>query len=571
MTKKLIRRYWLLGALLTFAMFAVLYRVAHLRFENSDDTLIVKAFMGFEGGVPATFSLYVHTMLAWTMAGLSSLAPGIPWFSLYQVGLLVLGGTVILKALMQLAQSYRYPWLMGSIAGGLFLVVFMAFISCRINYTTTAALAGAAAVVQLLTVRLWEGRKAATVRAYALSLLLLVNAYCLRAQSALPAFAFCALVFGWFLYLRLQAGGDKHTLRGVLLAAMVMVVTIGALWGIRQAEISVRGLQPEIDWHRARTALMDYTPFESDPALALAADSGLSAAQGAMVRQWYFLDAAVTTQALQAMADAYLDVARPSAISRLSDFLQEFPRYPFTVGLLVALCGLCWLGNRKAAPLGWLVALLSVLGAAALLLLLSWQGRIPARAADAALTPCAALLMGLVLMCPVDLRAGGPGKRFAAGILLVAVLGTAAMNANVTLYEITRRPDAQSMQREAELESYAQANPDKLVVRSPNLLRDTRLLPIVRGKVPGNIAIWGDWVCHTPSWYYQLEQYGFNGATFTAANWLTDRIVLATADPGDTVDLCTYLTDQLGQTVEAVPQGENGTLTFYRFAMRTNP
>ncbi|MEG1968073.1 MAG: hypothetical protein RR142_10415, partial [Clostridia bacterium] len=44
---------WLMGAAMTTAFLLVLSRISSFRFENSDDMLIVKAFMGFEGGIPA--------------------------------------------------------------------------------------------------------------------------------------------------------------------------------------------------------------------------------------------------------------------------------------------------------------------------------------------------------------------------------------------------------------------------------------------------------------------------------------------------------------------------------------
>ena len=61
MRNKRVWMYWLFGALLTAVMFAGLKFVTNFRFENSDDILMVKAFMGFEGGQPANFSLYLHT------------------------------------------------------------------------------------------------------------------------------------------------------------------------------------------------------------------------------------------------------------------------------------------------------------------------------------------------------------------------------------------------------------------------------------------------------------------------------------------------------------------------------
>ena len=189
MFKPAARRVWLPATVLVLVLFGLLWRTGTLRFENSDDALILKAFMGFEGGVPATFSLYVHTLLAWLLSGASRLWPGVAWFSLFQLGLLALSGAVLCKSLMQLAGDGRAARVTGIAAAALCLVLLAAFAMSRINYTTTAALAGAAAVAQLLTAPL-HGR---TARARGLAALLLGLGFLLRMQSAWPS----AALRGW--------------------------------------------------------------------------------------------------------------------------------------------------------------------------------------------------------------------------------------------------------------------------------------------------------------------------------------------------------------------------------------
>ena len=47
MQTKRVWTYWIIGALLTAAMFIALKYLTNFRFENSDDVVMVKAFMGF--------------------------------------------------------------------------------------------------------------------------------------------------------------------------------------------------------------------------------------------------------------------------------------------------------------------------------------------------------------------------------------------------------------------------------------------------------------------------------------------------------------------------------------------
>ena len=67
---------WLLGATMTAALLVALYLISDFRFENSDDSLLLKAFMGFEGGAPANFTLVTHPLLAWALCALGTAMPG---------------------------------------------------------------------------------------------------------------------------------------------------------------------------------------------------------------------------------------------------------------------------------------------------------------------------------------------------------------------------------------------------------------------------------------------------------------------------------------------------------------
>lgn len=589
MRNRQIRRYWLLGAAVTTALFALLTALSNFRFENSDDAILLHAFMGFEGE-PANFTLYTHTLLAYTFAALGKLWPGMAWYSLFQFGLLWVSGVVLVKCMAQLAGKRLAAGLWGVAAGTVLLGVFIAFSFCRISYTTTAAAAGAAAVAQALTADVTSSRRGSFVKAWLGGLLLLLGAYSLRAVSVLPPLAFMLLLFVWQLinagarretgagYDRVSSGGGdgdaeqaatggeskRLPLRSFLLVLAAFVLAFGGFIAIRKAEIAARGLQPYLDWQNARIQLMDYTDFQADTAPALAVDSGLTDAEVEMVRQWYFLDGNITTEALQAFAAAYPAQGTNGAFVSGFAFFRQNARYAYALGMLVLLCGFCWLGKREKPISVGLVATAALLGMAILLLYLGWRGRLIARAADSVLMPAAALLFGLALRKEPDKHRG---KRIAALVVALVLLVAAGMHLRLTYHAVTRAADSTSLQRERELETYALQNSELLIVRSPVLLRDTRLFPDVSAGIPDNIILWGDWGCRTPGWNAQLARFGFDAAAFTAADWLRDNIVFATAQEADTADLCAYLADALGQPVTAEEAGSYGTLTFYRFAV----
>ena len=564
MQTKRVWTYWIIGALLTAAMFIALKYLTNFRFENSDDVVMVKAFMGFEGGQPANFSLYLHTLLTWALYAVSLCVPNVPWFSYFQVALLMFSCIVLAKSVFQLARDTRRPLIAGALASVFSLAVFAAFLSCRINFTTTATLAGAAAVVQTMTVDFDTPGKSKFMRALLPVLLLLITSYCLRALAALPSLLFVCAVLLWRLLP--HAGETKRASipwRAVLKAVLIFAAVLAALFAIRQAEIGLRGLRGYMDWNDANGALLDYTDFETNAEPAIASGSGLSASEIKLVQQWYFMDSDIDEAAMWAMADAYGQAER-SGWTALKGFFAGNARYQFLAAVTGLLCALCLIRLRRKAWSAPLISLVSLVGAFALLFYLAARGRLLSRAVDSVLIPCAALNLGFVLYgWKGDVRRRA--LRVTSIVLSVLVAAAALGNLYLTYQAIDTTPDYVSAQREADLEAYALENPELLVVRTPNLLRDTRLLPDVSSGTPGNIIIWGDWLCRTPSWYNQLALFGFDAKNFTASDWLQDNIVFAALSVEDTEDLRAYIAEAIGAPIAAEEAGAYGKLRFYRF------
>lgn len=537
---------WLIGALTAAILFLAVAKVGGLRYENSDDMLFVKGFMGFEGGTPVSFTLYTHTFLAWILYALSTWLPGMAWFSLFQLGLLWLSSTVIVKSAIRLRSWQGY---LGSL---LYLGVFAAFACARLSYTTTAALAGAASVMQLM-----ESERAHTRFEKAVCLFwaaaLLLAAYSLRQMTALPILAYCLLALA-----RQGAGRwmQKRSLRPVLVSALVICGLLAVFAGVREWEITARGQRETLRWQQSRIELFDYTGFEADLSPALESESGLTDTQTQLVQQWYFWDTNIDADAFAAMREAYANEEKAGVFEKLGDFLWSSPRYVCAIAFLGLLFVWIVLGRDRLASLA---ALLALLGGLIMLLYLCWRGRVLFRGLDTVFFPCGAILLALAL------RSAPSQKKLLSVLLCAALLCVAGADALLTLDVLDERPDSVSQQREADLESYALKNPDKLVVRTPNLLRDTRLLPDVSAGLPGNTAIWGDWYCRMPGWHQQLERYGFDSSDFHLSDWADSPLVFATTEDAPPQLLIDGISESLGRPVSFELAGQEGTLSFFRF------
>ena len=550
-----------LPPLLATLFFLVLSRITYFRYENSDDFLIARAFLGFEGVRPVLPHLYLHPVLVWALTGLSDAAPGVAWFSAAQMGALWLSAAVLCFCLLRCGRAARLHPAVCSVAALLFLGVFASFVCTRLTYTTTSALLAAAACALLVCAGVTRRRVGPCVT---LSFGLLALGGMLRGTS-LPAslcFWFLALAF---LLARLSGGEMRE--RRALVRVLVPAVIVGAmLVGVRLWE--KREYQAFFDFHDARTELMDYHSEALDGVSQETLDAlGWDASEVELVRQWYFMDKNITAEALRLICKGG---SQPSATERiqaipgtLRTFFGESGAYLFSVALLALLAALACLAPREGAGVVRLTALAALGLFAAMLVYLAWKGRFLARAVDCALLPAAAVTACLAM-------AGWPAAsrrraRAAALCLCALLLLPAGMELKQTLHTLTRRPDIVSLTREMDLEAYALENPDRLIVRTPDLLRDTRLFPDVAAGVPDNTMIWGDWLCRTPGWNAQLARFGFDPESFTAADFLSEALLFVTADDEPPQALMDYISHGAGRPVTAQLVATRGDLRFFAF------
>ena len=565
---------WIVGILLATLLFAVLSATLDLRYYGSDDTPILRSFMGYEGGVPAQFHLYLHTAFAWLLHGLALLFPGVSWFSILQLFLLWFSCAVIGKSLA--AGRPSPPPLAGKTKRGLtllpplaaaaiFLLVFGAYVLCRISYTTTASLLGAAAVAQLLSVDVHAcpGR---ILRGMGLSIALLLCCYCLRQISVLPPLAFWALGLGGKL---LSRGRIKALLHGALLCALCFAVFAG----IRAAEISLRGAQDFLAWHRARIQAFDYTHFGPDQSADTLEKLGWSPAEMLLLTNWFFMDANISTEAFQTLYEAQPEAShtfgdRAAGIpGALAEFGAREPAYVLACWALLALWLFVLLApareavpDHPAACRGKLPALLALPLGAALMGYLAYQGRMPLRAVASVLFPLGTFLcMGLpglssrtrfpVVGSAISNPETGVGSRVPALLALLACLVLCGLSVGATAQRVfaPMDPEAEAwLDIPGQLDAYALENPDVIIIHDMTLVLDRRLFPDTAEGIPGNILFWGGWPARSPSWLYQLAQYGIDGNTFTAHDFLRDNLVLASTDGEPCLSLVSYVSEIVG-------------------------
>lgn len=575
---------WLIGILLTTLLFAALLLFTPFHYAGSDDVPILRSFMGYEGGVPAHFHLYIHTLFAWLLFGLGSLFPGVAWFSILQLFLLWLSCVVIVKSAVQSAQNQGLSAWTGILAALMFLGVFASFVVCRISYTTTGALVGAAAVAQLLSVDYRKGTDRQILKGMGLSIVLLLCCYCLRQINVLPSLAIwvLGLLAAAQAHFRLRPGlgkGDaapKRSPKPLLKGMLICALCFGLLAGIRAIEIKVLNLEDFLAWQRARIRLFDYTDFALNTPPEVLQQVGWSPAEFKLVSGWYFMDQNITAQAFDT-----LYAAQPEASLTFWDKLNRVPKilgwlftdYPAQWYALLVLLSLVVLSlaaqtlRAKERFWAWLFSLAGTLLGMLLLGYLAFQGRLPQRAALSVLFPMAAFLLCHTFSCLPPSPVKGFMRKGLLLFLCAAILALGGLSMKHTLQTLTVKPNPEEEARAstpADLQEYALENTDKLIILDLSLFWGKELFPDTSQGIPANVMFWGGYPARSPSWMYQLAQYGIDGAAFTARDFLQENVLVAGTDGEPWESLVAYVDEASEGTVDWDFYDEYGYIGFFQ-------
>lgn len=569
---------WVVGIMLSTLLFGFLSNANMLMYSGTDDAPILRAYMGFEGGEPATFSMLIHPVMGWMLYGLAKLFPGVGWFSLFQLFFLWFSSAVVVKSLMRCTALHgRGSWL-GAGLGALTVVAGALWISMRISFTTTAAWLGAAAVVQLGSIDWAHGKRAAIGRGMALSISLLTLCYFLRQVAVLPPLAFWLLGLG-LAWLTHRKEAHRPLLRPLLTGVAACAALLLALTGVRLLETKFADTEEVYRWHDASGLLLDYADLQhitpTDDALA---EIGWSRPEYTLFTYWYFMDDNMTPDHMVHLYENTFQSAAPSGGERLAVALQTVrdavtgtpsQLYGIVFGLLAAaLCLLLAALRGFSKPFLWLGALAAPGLGLLLLGYLGWEGRLPMRAMLSVTLPMIALCIWL-LACSLAPLSGARVRNVLGVLLCALLLLPAAQGATLAWAESLKDVAAELEEQEnngtpvvEDLDMYAAENPDTLFVYDLSLVSDNRLFPAMPAELAGNVLFWGGHPARSPSWFRTLAKYGIT--QMDASLFVRDNVLLASTDPEPWPSLMDYIHTQLQTDVEWEYAESYGVINFFR-------
>ena len=347
------------------------------------------------------------------------------------------------------------------------------------------------------------------------------------------------------------------------------------MWGVRAVEVRLTGEQDYLRWQQANVNAIDY--------------GGLSAADGDTLNvigwtqsmkelglNWCFLDASMSAEAFEAIPP---DTSGRSLSGAMDTVRRAMTRSPGMKASMYAVAGLCalaaglsLLGGRGRRLWPFLASVGCGAGAAALIFYLAWMGRLPARAAMTVLLPANAMALWLALQAAATLWESGRAPR--RGLAAAAVLVCAAMLAPCAMaaYRATYNPFGTSGESACtQLERYALANGDELIVTDGNCCDDRALFPDWSAGKPANLLLaWGGWNNHSEGYRAAFARFGYEHDRFRIADFLDSPLRLATsvgAQPPEALVTC--IEEQTGASVTAVLEAQEDGFWIYRFTAET--
>lgn len=563
---------WLIGLGITAVMFVLIALRLDWRYCQNDDISILRSFMGYETGEPANFHIFIHGLLAWPMYWLAKVFPTVAWFSVFQIAFLCLSVWMCTKGLMQCFVNAGQPLWLGAAVAVVFSCLCLE-VCARITFTQTAAMLGAASVVQILSV----DREQATPRQAALGILAalppIAFAYALRKEALWPilAFAGLALLVSWLL-----RSGENRRERGraMLLAGAGCLAVIACLMGWRVAEVSASGQQDYLAWQDARSALLDYYAVSEIPADAFEV---VGWTEGTIQRadEYFFLDTDISTESLQSLLAACEEAGgRSLDIQDALRSLETAVNGSMSFSWVVCITAGLWVVSLilACARAGFRLRLLTaLLGNAALLAAglgyLALEGRLPTRVMWLMFLPFAASVFAILPACIPACWKQRTRTSFCAVLAAVQLCACGGMLAILVPALLPDEAAAAEVgDPAAALDEYALWNPDMLFIHDLTLAVDTRLFPDVSEGIPHNVVCWGGWNLRSPATVEQFAAFGIDLLHFDPSDLLRYDVCIASGvvDPPPTL-VIDYLREKVDPACDYMIYSEMGGVYFFQF------
>ena len=497
---------WSVSLVVTMIFFMLLYMESSIVFFINDDENIMYSLAGnYTYGIPADHS-FINAILSLFLQGLYKIFPMISWYGFFHVAMLFLSMVICGKSILKIVHNNEGKFWQGIF---LFLTVSLVVYTYPIvlmQFTTTSALSGVAAIVLIICIDMSTDSKLVISLDSVLSVIMILMCYMHRKNSGYILFCFLLLSVIYKIFTSKEKMKNA-VIHGLLYTISVMVLVLGVTF------ISQNVIRNSADWlefyeyDNARYKMTDYPhdTIYSNPALYenIGWDESLYKIAGSPL--WFFMDDRINVETFNIISHTgyynYDNFDLRLIISRAVDLLRNeiIARGLTTFFVIIWLIASAVAFSRKK----WLDVLMLLCTAAGAFLMcfyLCWKGRFILRAFQVVFFPTIIITM-IMLVKNINLKYDLQKAIIFASLIAAIAYGFDSFEVIKSLAEDRNVKS----QRTLLIEQYAIENPENMYIYDTSLT--FRYMPFVTytESFPSNLMFWGGMGWKSPTYYKQLE------------------------------------------------------------------
>jgi len=302
---------YIISALCVVVLMLLTFAILQIRFETNDDAGIMYIVAGYNTGTPSPLTLFTNIIFGYLLSGLYTLIPIIPWYGITHIFLIFISLTMILKSLIKVCVKREAPIVVPFVIFFFLYIFFMLYYTAALQFSTTPAIAGAAACVLTASLYFDESIRARVVDCIAIVSLLFFS-YIIRSESGFVVLCYFATVL-IFIIAKFIASSDRNIkqLRTLVLLCVCTVVLLISATIFDTYKDERKGMTEYRSFYKQLSGYIDLriTPYSEAPELY--ANIGWDSNLQSLVNNWFFMDERVTEENF-AIINEYNEAIRQS-------------------------------------------------------------------------------------------------------------------------------------------------------------------------------------------------------------------------------------------------------------------
>lgn len=525
-------------AVLMIAVF-LLYGVV---FDTVDDYNVMMTLAGEKTGRPYYELTFYSVCLAFVISLFYQATDAVQWYSLFEIAMVYTSISLILARITIASRKHAVPGAVFGVLAFVFLVIFFLYPVQRLQFSSTAALLGAAACAIICTCDFSPSKRKQLAKDLALSVVFLVLCFAERLSAGYCLLAFW-LVLLFFSFLRAnRIDNSKQVRTRIACAALSAIVCCGAIFSIDYTVRHVGDNANYMEYNQYRADFQDYPHPTYKDGEELYASVGWSEEIYRLASSLSYLDDSINEENLKKIVESeeYAQI-QPGIGAALKLAVKQITSNDAAKAIVIALGGmfLCFLiqvislRKQHAQNVRFRLARMAtfLILAIALVFYLCLEGRFPLRSLQCITFPLGVIMLfELVSLNTTQARLTPPplntenavetichpgASMQLACMMLLLAFGASFYLSQGYVKELHVKRDAASIQNMQSVESYASRNPDKVFVHDFSITGGSNAYDPFRthpGKLT-NLIISGGSYTHTGAYNDQLQQNGLEELT----------------------------------------------------------